>query len=73
MADEPVAYKQFYVWAEQEEDGYRAYVAHQDGRPIASGPSGTAPSPGPIRSPDVFDTKDQALDHARAMADLLEA
>jgi hypothetical protein len=57
MADEPLAYKQFYIWAEQEEDGYRAYVVHQDGRPIANGPTGTAPTPGPIHSPDVFDTK----------------
>ena len=72
MADQPLAYKQFYIWAEQEEDGYRAYVAHQDGRPMRGGPSDEAPTRGPIRSPDVFDTRDRALDHARSMADLLE-
>lgn len=73
MAGKPIAYKQYYVWAEQEADGYRSYVGRQDGRPVATGPSGAAPASGPIPSPDVFDSEDQALDHARSMADRLEA
>ena len=71
MADEPLAYKQYYIWAEQEEDGFRSYVARQDGRPMTN--AGADSEKGPIASPDVFDTEAEALEHARSMADLNEA
>lgn len=34
MPSAPLPYKHFYIWAESEEDGYRSYVARQDGRDI---------------------------------------
>jgi hypothetical protein len=71
MAAEPAPYKHYYVWAEQEADGYRSYVARQDGRPMTN--AGAESQAGPISSPDVFDTEAEALEHARSMADLNEA
>jgi len=70
MPSAPLPYKHFYIWAESEDAGYRSYVARQDGRDIRND-AGELVS-GPIPSADVFDTEAQALDHARAMADIVQ-
>ncbi len=67
---EPLPYKHFYIWAESEQRGFRSYVARQDGGAIRTDTGEM--TPGPIPSADVFDTQEEALDHAREMADIIQ-